>query len=251
VDRLRNKVVVITGAAQGIGQVYASALAREGAAVAVCDLQSDKARAVAASLVDQGHNAKAYVVDIRQESSVVNLMTEVAGEYGGIDGLINNASVYAGLEYVDPLEIDIQDWDRVIEVNLRGVWLCTKHVVPYMRARGGGSIVNQSSIGAWTGQSLMHYSVAKAGVNSMTTLFSRALGADNITVNAIAPGQINTSATMDHKSAEAVQSMIDAQSLHRLGTPEDLAGAAIYLCSDESRFTTGQILVIDGGFLPR
>jgi NAD(P)-dependent dehydrogenase (short-subunit alcohol dehydrogenase family) len=181
----------------------------------------------------------------------MDMMSRVAADRGGIDVLVNNASIYAGLEYVDPLEIELNDWDRILEVNLRGVWLCTKHAVPFMRARGGGRIVNQSSIGAWVGAALLHYSVAKAGVNALTTLLAQALGAYDITVNAVAPGQIATPATLDHKAPEAVEAMIHGQSIRRLGTPADLVGAVVYLCSDEASFVTGQVIVIDGGFVHR
>jgi NAD(P)-dependent dehydrogenase (short-subunit alcohol dehydrogenase family) len=247
--RLDSKVAIVTGAAQGIGRVYAGTLAAEGALVVVADIKEELAHEVARDISAAGGRAMACQVDVADEQSVEAMVKFATESFGGLDCLVNNAALYEGLSRLDPLDISAEDWDRVMAVNQRGVFLCIKHAVSALRARGGGRIVNQSSIGAWMGAAMMHYSVAKAGVIALTRLFAQTLGADGITVNAIAPGQINTKATLDHLPAEASQAMIQMQSIKRIGTPEDLAGAVVFLCSDESAFITGQTLVIDGGFL--
>jgi 3-oxoacyl-[acyl-carrier protein] reductase len=247
--RLDSKVAIVTGAAQGIGRVYAATLAGEGAAVVLADVKEELAQEAAQDICAAGGRAVACRTDVSDEQSVEAMVKFATESFGGLDTLINNAALYEGLARVDPLEISTEDWDRVMAVNQRSVFLCIKHAVPAMRARGGGRIVNQSSIGAWMGAAMMHYSVAKAGVIALTRLFAQTLGSDGITVNAIAPGQINTRATLDHLPEEVSQAMIKMQSIKRIGTPEDLAGAVVFLCSDEAAFITGQTLVIDGGFL--
>lgn len=247
--RLESKVAIVTGAAQGIGRVYAATLAGEGAAVVVADIKDQLAQEAARDICAAGGLAVPCRVDVADEQSVEAMVKFATESFGGLDAIINNAALYEGLARRDPLDISIEDWDRVMAVNQRGVFLCIKHAVPALRARGGGRIINQSSIGAWMGAAMMHYSVAKAGVIALTRLFSQTLGSDGITVNAIAPGQINTPATLDHLPNELSEAMIKMQSIKRIGTPEDLAGAVVFLCSDESSFVTGQTLVIDGGFL--
>jgi NAD(P)-dependent dehydrogenase (short-subunit alcohol dehydrogenase family) len=248
-NRLADKVVIVTGAAQGIGKIYAKNLADEGAAVVVADIKETLAGETAAEIVNAGGTAVGVRVDIADETSVEEMVAKASATYGGVDGIVNNAAIYEGLERLDPLDIPLEDWDRIMTVNLRGAFSCTRKVVPALRERGGGSIVNQASIGAWIGGALMHYSVAKAGVIAMTRLFAQTLGPDGITVNAIAPGVINTKATLDHLPKEVEGAMIGMQSIRRIGTPDDLAGAVTFLCSDEARFITGQTLIIDGGFL--
>src|SRR5436190_5062612 len=205
--RLDSKVAIITGAAQGIGRTYAGALAAEGAGVVVADIKEELAHEVARDISAAGGRAVACRVDVADEQSVEAMVKFATESFGGLDCLVNNAALYEGLSRLDPLDISTEDWDRVMAVNQRSVFLCIKHAVPALRARGGGRIINQSSIGAWMGAAMMHYSVAKAGVIALTRLFAQTLGSDRITVNAIAPGQINTPATLDHLPTEASQAM--------------------------------------------
>jgi NAD(P)-dependent dehydrogenase (short-subunit alcohol dehydrogenase family) len=248
-DRLADKVIIVTGSAQGIGRAYAKGVAEQGAGVIVADIKEDGAQTVAEEINGAGGRATALRVDIADEASIAEMVAKATAAYGGIDGLVNNAAIYEGLERLDPLDIPIEDWDRVLTVNLRGTFSCTRLVVPSLRERGGGAIVNQASIGAWIGGALMHYSVAKAGVIAMTRLFAQTLGPDRIRVNAVAPGVINTRATLDHLPKEVESAMIQTQAIRRIGTPEDLVGAVVFLCSDEAAFVTGQTLIVDGGFL--
>jgi NAD(P)-dependent dehydrogenase (short-subunit alcohol dehydrogenase family) len=187
--RLAGKVAVVTGAAQGIGVEYAKGLAAEGAAIAAADRNEAGAKDTAAAIVAAGGRAVAVAVDVSDEASNAEMAERVVTELGGIDILVNNAAVYAGLQRRPPFEIPVEEWDRVMAVNLRGPWLCAKAVVPSMQARGGGRIVNQSSVGAWMGGSLLHYAVSKAGLIGLTRGLARAFGGDGITVNTIAPGR--------------------------------------------------------------
>ena len=247
--RLSGRVVIVTGAGQGIGEVYAHALAAEGASVVATDINEESVKAVADAVVGEGGTATAVGVDVSDEESTRAMTELVVGELGRIDALVNNAALYSGLQPGDPFAITIEEWDRVMAVNLRGPWLCTKAVVPTMRAQGAGRIVNQASVAAWGGASLLHYSVSKAGLIGLTRSMAKLLGADGITVNTLAPGQMATDWTLTILSEERRTQMAAAQAVHRAGEPEDLLGALVYLCSDESSFMTGQTLLVDGGLV--
>ena len=245
--RLEGKVAVVTGAAQGIGSVYATALADEGAAVAAVDLQADGIAKVADHIGSAGGSAVAVEADVSDQASTERMAEAVTKAFGGIDILVNNAAIYSGLKLGDPFAVDPAEWDRVMAVNVRGPWLCSRAVAPSMRARGGGRIVNQSSVAAWGGPSLIHYAVSKAGVIGLTRSLAKFLGPDKITVNAIAPGFMETDATLSMIPANRLEQLVAMQPVRRMGTPEDLTGALVYLCSDEAAFITGQVLIVDGG----
>jgi 3-oxoacyl-[acyl-carrier protein] reductase len=247
--RLDGKVVIVTGAAQGIGAEYAHALAREGASVVAADVKEEAVADVASAVTGEGGRAIALCVDVSDEASTAAMAKRVVEELGSIDALVNNAALYSGLQPGDPFEIPVEEWDRVMGVNLRGPWLCTKAVVPTMREQGAGRIVNQASVAAWGGASMLHYSVSKAGLIGFTRSMAKLLGADGITVNTLAPGQMATDWTLQILSEERRRQMAAAQAVHRAGEPDDLVGALVYLCSDESAFMTGQTLLVDGGLV--
>ena len=246
-DRLTGKVAVVTGAAQGIGRAYALALAAEGAAVATVDVQDAGAKEAAAEIAGAGGSAVGVATDVSDATATERMAAEVIAAFGGIDILVNNAAIYAGLKLGDPFSVDPGEWDRVMAVNVRGSWLCSRAVAPSMRERGGGRIVNQSSEAAWGGPSLLHYAVSKAAVIGLTRSLAKFLGPDRITVNALAPGFMETDATRSIIPGDRLDQLVGMQPIRRMGTPDDLTGALIYLCSDEAAFITGQVLVVDGG----
>ena len=246
---LADKVVIVTGAGQGIGRAYAEAIAAAGAAVAVADVNEPAAASLAEELAAAGHRALAVAVDVADEASTLAMAETVEAELGRIDGLVNNAALYAGLQLRGPMDLPTDEWDRVMAVNVKGPFLCARAVVPAMRRAGGGAIVNQSSTGAWGSAALTHYTASKAAVIGLTRSLAKSFGPDGIVVNAIAPGQIDTDATLELIPRERLERMSTAQAIGRTGTPTDLCGAVVYLLSDGARFMTGQTLVIDGGLV--
>jgi 3-oxoacyl-[acyl-carrier protein] reductase len=172
----------------------------------------------------------------------------VVEQLGGVDILVNNAGLWGAVTKGKMLELDIAYWDKVMAINLTGMLLCARAVVPSMIARGGGAIVNQSSIGAFTVSPKMpHYCVSKAGVNALTKTMAKDFGAHNIRVNAIAPGSIATDATMGQIGEAGLDQIVATQALKRVGQTDDLTGPLLFLVSDLARFVTGQVLVVDGG----
>jgi 3-oxoacyl-[acyl-carrier protein] reductase len=243
---LANKVAIVTGAAQGIGEVYAKTLAREGAAVALVDVKIEAARARAEEIVQDGGRAVAVEADISDPGAIERTMRSTAHEFGGIDILVNNGAIYEGYQSYGLDEIPLEYWSRFLDVNATGVLLACQAVVPYMRERGGGRIVNQSSTSA--DLMLNQYGLTKLLVQGLTTAFAHSLGPAGITVNAIAPGPIATPATLDKYPVEPFLEVIP---IKRLGTPDDLAEFLAFLVSDRAEWITGQIFHINGGFWMR
>ena len=246
--RLDRKVIIVTGAARGIGKAYAKALAKEGAHVVVSDILGDLAKATAAEITSAGGTALAVRSDISIESEANKLAEETYNNFGKIDVLVNNAAKYAGLKRRPFYEIDVNEWDQVQSVNLKGTFLCIKAVFPYMKDHGG-KVVNISSATFYAGSpGLAHYVASKAGVIGLTRALSKELGQYNITINAIAPGFTITEANLDmNPDPKYKVEMANARALKRDEYPDDLVGTMLYLCSGDSDFMTGQTLVIDGG----
>lgn len=242
-----DKVTIVTGAAQGIGRVYAQGFAAEGGNVVAVDLNEEGLRQTVQEIERAGGKAIAVAADVSDESSTQEMAQVALSAFGGIDILVNNAAIYAGLQLQGPLEINGDVWDQIMRVNVKGIWLATKAVVPTMRTRGGGSIINQSSTAAHGVPFSAHYCASKGGVNSLTKALARDLGDYNIRVNSVAPGVTDTEATREIMSSEGIELALSRRCLKRIGTPFDMLGAALFLASDMSSYMTGQILTVDGG----
>ncbi|HUR13356.1 MAG TPA: SDR family oxidoreductase [Mycobacteriales bacterium] len=242
--RFENKVAIVTGAAQGIGEAYATALAQGGASVVVADINVELASTVAEKIVADGGTARAVRVDVSDPESTTAMAAFAKEELGGIDLLVNNAAIYGDMEFNTLTGVDWDYYKRFMSVNMDGVLLCTRACASSMRKRGGGAIVNQSSTAAWLYASF--YGLAKVGVNGLTQQLAHELGGQGIRVNAIAPGPIDTEATR-RTAGDLIDPIVASLALKRVGTPDDLVGACLFLLSEEARWITGQIINVDGG----
>jgi len=246
--RLKDKVGIVTGAAQGIGRAIAVRLAEEGAAVVIADILDSTG--VQQAIEKKGGKALALRTDVSDEQSVVEMANETARLFGRIDILINNAAIFSTITRKPFYALTKKEWDDVIRVNLTGVFLCCKAVYPHMKRNGKGKIVNIASGTVFEGlPDRVHYISSKAGVIGLTRAVARDAGNDWICVNAVAPGHTITE-DEEQKLAgkqDFVQSTLAARCLKRLERPEDLLGTIIFLCSEDSDFMTGQTLVVDGG----
>jgi len=243
--RLQGKVAIITGAARGIGRETALLFAAEGAKVVICDLL-DEGEEVAEEIRSRGGEAIFYKLDVTDRDAVKRMVDAVVERYGRIDILINNAGITRDAQFLKMTE---EDWDKVIAVNLKGVFNVTQAVAPVMVAQGKGKIVNAASVVALYGNfGQTNYVASKAGVIGMTKVWARELGRKGINVNAVAPGFIQTEMTA--KVPEKIlQMMRERTPLGRLGTPRDVAYAYLFLASDESDYVNGAVLSVDGGLV--
>jgi NAD(P)-dependent dehydrogenase (short-subunit alcohol dehydrogenase family) len=251
--RVEGKIAIVTGAAGGIGAATAQVLAREGASVVVADLNRDGAVAHAEKLAADGGTALGIGFDLGDPSSIESLVAETVSAFGGIDVLHNNAAAtqLAATQDGPIMQADPVVWEETFRVNVRGTALMIKAVVPHMLERGGGSIVNTSS-GAGSAGDLGHaaYGASKAAVNAVTLYAATELGKLGVRVNAVSPGLIETSAAAASGHTAALRDIMLANHLTpRLGAPEDIANAVLFLASDESTFVTGQVIGVDGGVL--
>jgi len=248
--RFSGKVAVITGGGRGIGAVFADELAREGAAVAVLDTDEAAAKGVVAKLVDQGRQAIALRCDVADERSFDAAAAETAKRLGGIDFLVGNAGLHLP-DYTKPVsELPRDMWRRMLDVNVVGIVNGAAACRPYMRQRGGGVIVNISSIAAFTLRNA--YGISKLAVRGLTVALAQEFAADNIRVYGIAPGPVDSQAALDHLPAEMARNFIEvSQLIKRQGHMLDLAGALKFFCSEDASFITGETLVVGGGFPQR
>ena len=244
-----NKVVIVTGAARGLGQEYARHFARRGANVAVNDLRD--CSETLAIIEQEGTAGIAARTDVTSADSTRDMAQTVLDKFGRIDVLVNNAALYGSLTFVPFDRLDEDEWDATMNVNVKGIWQCCKAVVPVMKEQESGSIVNISSLAATYGMpNGLHYTASKAAVIGATRGLARELGRYNIRVNAVAPNVVNTDATGEvfgDKRDKVVDVTMSQQAIRKPLETEDIVGAVLYLSSDHSKLTTGQTIMVDGG----
>jgi 3-oxoacyl-[acyl-carrier protein] reductase len=247
--QLQDKVAIVTGAARGLGRAYAQAMALEGASVLACDINN--CDDTVSAIVEAGGRAETVTTDIASMTSCTAMAGQAVQAFGRIDILVNNAALYGGLKGARFEQLDEAQWDAVMNINVKGLWQCCKAVVDPMRAAGGGSIINISSLAAVYGLPYgMDYVASKAAVIGMTRAMARELGADNIRVNAVAPSAVMTEGTQEffgEKLDKAKTVIASGQLIQRNLQTEDLTGTIVYLASDSSAFVTGQTHMVDGG----
>lgn len=248
--QLKDKVVIVTGGARGMGQAIAVRFAREGARVTICDIQD--CQQTANKVEALGAEALAFNSDVTSETDTADMARKTVERFGRIDVLVNNAAIFGGLEiknFIKPFDqISVEEWDKLMAVNLKGIFLCCKAVVPYMKQQGQGKIVNLASTVAYTGIPVfLHYTTSKGGVVSMTRALANSLGQFNINVNAVAPGLTITEASKSITTPEAFQNVLDSQSIKRPTQPQHIAAAVAFLSSEDADQITGQILAVNGG----
>lgn len=247
--RFIGRTAIVTGAAQGIGAAYAKALAAEGANVVVVDLNAERGEEVAKQITADGGTAAFQRVDVSDPESATALAEFTVAEFGAVNHLVNNAAIYGDMKLDLLLTVPWDYYKKFMGVNLDGALNVTRAVWQPMVAAGGGSIVNQSSTAAWLYSGF--YGLAKVGINGLTQQLATELGGSKIRVNAIAPGPIDTEATQTVTPGNIVKDMVSRIPIKRMGTPEDLVGACLYLLSDDAGWVTGQILNVDGGQIIR
>jgi 3-oxoacyl-[acyl-carrier protein] reductase len=245
--RLDGRVAIVTGGGGGLGEGICLALAGAGAAVACVDHAAERGEARAAQVRAAGGEAISVACDVSNRAAVEAMAEHVARDLGGIDVLVNNAGIFPSRPW---LEIEEEEWDRVLAVNLKGYFLCARAAFPHLKAGGRGRIVNVASItffGGWA--RLLDYVSSKGGVVAFTRALARELGPEGITVNCISPGAFPTDAEKIHPDPEGYSRwVVEQQSLKRRGTPADVGNLAVFLGGDASSFITGQLIQIDGGW---
>lgn len=242
--RLENKVAIITGAGRGIGRATALRFAEEGAVVVVADIEQETVQAVVDEVTAASGKALAVRLDVTDRESVDKMVNVVMAEYGRIDVLVNNAGITNDAQL---RKMTTEAFDRVVDVNLKGVFNCTQAVLPAMLDQGSGVILNASSVVAHNGNfGQTNYVATKAGVVGMTKVWARELGRKGIRVNAVAPGFINTRMT-DTIPDKVIEKLLERVPMNRLGEPEEIASAYLFLASDEASYINGHVLAVDGG----
>jgi NAD(P)-dependent dehydrogenase (short-subunit alcohol dehydrogenase family) len=240
------RVVIVTGAGRGLGRAFAEFAADDGHAVLCADLDGEAAQATAAAISDGGGAAVGTTVDVTSAQSAAAMAAKALECWGRIDILINNAGIYGDHRFEPITETDLDYWDVVIRVNLKGPLVCSRAVIPAMRARQWGRIVNISSMGAYTPAGV--YALSKLGVNHLTWNLAVEVGEDHITVNAVAPGTIDVPSAHRINSPESLADRVKQNLIKRLGTPRDIYSAIRYFISDDAEWCTAQTLLVNGGW---
>ncbi len=255
-DRVKNKIVVVTGGSLGIGRASCLQLAKEGAKVAVTDVQEKEGQELVTEIEEAGGTTAYWNMDVSDEKEVAETMKSVFDRWGAIHVLVNNAGI-AGAN-APTHEISEEDWDKVMSINVKGVFFCTKHAIPYMKKTSGCSIINLSSIYGIIGAAdIPPYHASKGAVREMSKTDAMIYAPDKIRVNSVHPGYIWTPLVENHLKAlgmDLIQGRKNLDALHpigHVGEPDDIAYGIVYLASDESKFVTGEELVIDGGYIAR
>ena len=247
--QLNDKTVVVTGGARGLGRAYCEALAAEGANVVAADIRDTQE--TVDSVMSAGGSAIGVDLDVAQMDSCEAMAQAAVESFGGIDSLINNAALYGDISGGRFDQIPDEQWNKVMNVNIKGIWQCCKVCVPHIRTAGGGTIVNISSLAATYGMPYaLDYAMSKAAVIGMTRSLARELGRDWIRVNSVAPSAVLTEGTEDYmgeKREKALAVIAGNQSLRANLEPKDMVGTILFLVSDASRFITGQTIMVDGG----
>ena len=244
--RLKDKVAIVTGSAKGIGKAYALRFAQEGAKVTVCDILD--CEETAKEIEAMGGEVLGLKTDVSSEESTIEMAKKTNERFGRIDILVNNAAVYGNIKRKPFYEIAPDEWDKLISVNLKGMWLCCKAVFPYMKEQEKGKIINISSSVHFSGVPyFLHYATSKGGVVAFTRALARELGQYSINVNAVAPGLTMTEAGQSVNPPDRIKMVVEMLSIKRPEQPEDLVGTVVFLASDDSDFVTGQTIVVDGG----
>lgn len=248
--RLSGRVIIVTGGAQGIGRAYCEGLAGEGAKVVVADIDGKRAQAAAEEIGRRGAETLALTADVSKLEDTERMAKETHRRFGRIDGLVNNAACFQRPAVTrGPFEqISVEEWDRVMAVNVRGVFLCCRAVMPYMKQQKYGKIVNISSGTVMSGTArFAQYVTSKAAVIGLTRVVARETGDYNITVNSVAPGLTLSLEDPDDATVRTHQERAQAGCIKRIETPQDLVGTIVFLCSAESDFITGQTIAVNGG----
>jgi 3-oxoacyl-[acyl-carrier protein] reductase len=249
---LQGKVIVVTGAGQGIGKAYAQRLASDGAKVAMVDINEVTVKAAARELREQGLDVSAWVVDVSSAESVKRFAAELGAEFTQVHGLVNNAAIFASLKLKPFWEIDAAEWDLVMAVNVRGPWLLVSAMLPLLRAAGEASVVNIGSDSVWMGKTgYLHYVTSKAAVYGMTHAMARELGPDNIRVNTLSPGFTTTEVPRETFTQAQLDGIMNAQALKRVASTGEVVGVVAFLMGPDSRWVTGQTMHVAGGLLHR
>ena len=248
--RLEGRVAIVTGGGHGIGKAYASRLAQEGAKIVIAEIDEKAALAVAQELTQAGFEALGVRTDVSDPASVEKMAAAAVDRFGRIDILVNNAAIFATVPMSrSPFDqITVDEWDRMMTVNLKGTWLASCAVIPQMRKQGYGKIINISSGTALKGSpSRIHYVTSKAGILGFTKTLANEVGKDNICVNCVAPGSTLSEENPDEDIVKMRTQATSTRALKRVQSPDDLTGAIVFFSSADSDFITGQTLVVDGG----